>query len=709
MATAASARPASLPARSEPAPSHGGSAPWRSGSAIPVRSAVEWQPRRDTAAGRIPITRELPATPDPRYRPKAFRGEVVPFRVTAFREGHGSIGVHVRLFSPSGDESLHRLHPLEDGFDRWRADVALLEEGVWRFRFEAFGDDYATWRHAADVKLRVGVDAALTRELGARLFDRAAVERSRPAAQRRTLQDAAAALRDAHVDDEGALGIVRDAAIAAFFAGRPLASLMTLGDEHELLVERERAGVGAWYELFPRSEGARRLKDGTIRSGTFRTAMKRLPAVAAMGFQVVYLPPIHPIGRTGRKGHNNTLGADPVADPGSPWAIGAAEGGHDAVHPDLGTLADFRAFVRAAQAEGLEVALDLALQASPDHPWVTRHPEWFTTLPDGTIAYAENPPKKYQDIYPVNFDDDPEGIRAEVLRIVRHWIAQGVRIFRVDNPHTKPLQFWEWLIQAVNAEHPDVVFLAEAFTRPAPLQALAQAGFQQSYSYFTWRNTKQELEEFLGEVANDTADFLRPNLFVNTPDILTEYLQFGGRAAYRIRAAIAATSAPLYGVYAGYELFENVARPGSEENLDNEKYEYKLRDWAGAEARGDSLAPFLRRLNEIRAAHPALRQLRNWSAHWSDDDAVLVYSKHLDAALSPTGRADTIIVVANVDPHSVRQTMVHLDTRIWGVEPGSPFEVEDLVTGARWTWSDHDFVRLDAFREPVHILHVKEA
>src|SRR5690606_25766298 len=351
-----------------------------------------------------------------------------------------------------------------------------------------------------------------------------------------------------------------------------------------------------------------------------------------MGFQVVYLPPIHPIGRAGRKGPDNTLGADPAVDPGSPWAIGAAEGGHDAIHPDLGNLADFRAFVRAAAAEGLEIALDLALQASPDHPWVTEHPEWFTTLPDGTIAYAENPPKKYQDIYPINFDHDPEGICAEVLRIVRHWIAQGVRIFRVDNPHTKPLWFWEWLIAAVTAEHPDVVFLAEAFTRPAPLQALAQAGFQQSYSYFTWRNTKAELEEFLGWVADDTADFMRPNLFVNTPDILTEYLQFGGRPAYKIRAAIAATSAPCYGVYAGYELFENVARPGSEENVDNEKYEYKLRDWAGAEARGDSLAPYLRRLNEIRAAHPALRQLRNWRAHWSDDDAILVYSKHLDAA-----------------------------------------------------------------------------
>ncbi|WP_345803393.1 maltotransferase domain-containing protein [Microbacterium sp. AZCO] len=656
----------------------------------------------------MPLALPSPSTPGGRFRPKAFAGEVVPFRTTAFREGHDRIGVHVRLFSPSGDESLHRLTALGDGFDRWATLVAPLEQGVWSFRYEGFADDFATWEHAADLKIAAGVDSQLMREMGARLFDRARVEKDRPAAERRVLKNAADRLRDASVEDVTALEIVRDPAIAAFFADRPLTSLLTIGETHELLVERERAGVGAWYEFFPRSEGAKRQKNGTIKSGTFRTAAKRLPAVAAMGFEVLYLPPIHPIGRLNRKGRNNTLETE-AGDPGSPWAIGAEEGGHDTVHPDLGTLADFRAFVRAAKAEGVEVALDLALQAAPDHPWVREHPEWFTTLPDGSIAYAENPPKKYQDIYPINFDNDPEGIKTEVLRVVRHWIAQGVKIFRVDNPHTKPLQFWEWLIATVNAEDPDVIFLAEAFTRPAPMQGLAMAGFQQSYSYFTWRNTKEELEEFLGAVSSETSDFMRPNLFVNTPDILTEYLQFGGRPGYKIRAAIAATAAPLYGVYAGYELYENVARPGSEENLDNEKYEYKLRDWAAAEASGDSLAPYLTKLNEIRRDHPALRQLRNFSAHWSDDDAILVYSKHLDAELSPTGRSDTIIVVANVDPHSVRQTMIHLDTRIWGVEPGEAFEVEELLTGQTWTWSDHDYVRLDAFYEPVHILHVKES
>ncbi len=681
--------------------------PWRSASPIPVRSAADWQGERDTTTGRIPLALSRPAVPGGLFRPKAYVGEVVPFTTTAFREGHDLIGVHVRLISPTGDESLHRLSPTGDGFDRWLALVAPLEEGVWSFRFEAFADDFATWEHAADLKIAAGVDATLMRETGARMFDRAIAEKSRPIAERRVLTDAAARLRAAETTDAASLDIVRDPGIAAYFAARPLASLTTIGTTQELLVERRLAGAGAWYEFFPRSEGARRLRDGTVKSGTFRTAIKRLPAVAAMGFDVLYLPPIHPIGRLNRKGRNNTLDAQ-AGDPGSPWAIGSAEGGHDTVHPDLGKLSDFRAFVRAAREAGIEIALDLALQAAPDHPWVTEHPEWFTTLPDGTIAFAENPPKKYQDIYPINFDNDPAGIRAEVLRIVRHWIAQGVTIFRVDNPHTKPLQFWEWLIATVNAEHPEIVFLAEAFTRPAPLQGLAAAGFQQSYSYFTWRNTKAELEEFLGWISTETADFMRPNLFVNTPDILTEFLQFGGRPAFKIRAAIAATSAATYGVYAGYELYENVARPGSEENIDNEKYEYKLRDWAGAQERGDSLAPYLTRLNEIRREHPALGQLRNTAIHWSDDDAILVYSKHIDASLSPTGRSDTIIVVANVDPHSVRQTMVHLDTRVWGVEPGEPFEVEDLLTGARWTWSDHNFVKLDAFAEPVHVLHVKE-
>ena len=676
----------------------------RSTAQIPVRALPDVD-AADAQTTRIPLADPSPAAPEG-FHPKAFSGEVIPFRVVAFREGHDLIGVHLRLRTPNHQESLHRLTPLGDGTDRWQVDVALDETNAWTFRFEAFADEFATWAHAAELKIAAGVDVEVMRALGADLLGRAAKDKSRPKPERKRLAAVAEGLRSPDGTAEDALAVATDQELAALFADRPLTALDSATAWQTVLVERTIAGAAAWYEFFPRSEGAARETDGTVASGTFATAAERLPAVAAMGFDVLYLPPIHPIGRLNRKGPNNTLTAGP-ADPGSPWAVGAAEGGHDAVHPDLGTLADFRAFVKKANALGLEVALDLALQAAPDHPWVTTHPEWFTELPDGTIAYAENPPKKYQDIYPLNFDRDPVGLYTEVLRIVEHWIAQGVSIFRVDNPHTKPLRFWEWLIRTVNTKHPDVVFLAEAFTRPAPMRGLAAVGFQQSYSYFTWRNTKAELEEFLLSVSQETADYMRPNLFVNTPDILTEYLQFGGRAAYRIRAAIAATGAPLYGVYAGYELFENVARPGSEENIDNEKYEYKLRDWAKAEAEGRSLAPYLTRLNEIRRAHPALRQLRNLQLHWSDDDAVLVFSKHLDAPFTGTDSGDTIIVVANVDPHSVRQTTVHLDTLAWGVEPGTAYEVEDLVTGSVWTWTDHNFVRLDAFTEPVHILHVK--
>ncbi|MEV4774692.1 maltotransferase domain-containing protein [Microbacterium sp. LWH12-1.2] len=676
----------------------------RSRVQIPLRPLGDSADTERLRTTRIPLVSPTPHVPGG-FSAKAFAGEVVPFGVTAFREGHDIIGVHLRLTSPSGEESLHRLAPLHDGTDRWRADVALDERGTWSYRFEAFSDDFATWAHAAELKAALDVDTPVMAALGAQILARAAAEKSRPAAQRKHLAAASKSLQGA--DSELISAVATDRDLATIFADRPLSTLRSASVALSLLVERQLAGVGAWYEFFPRSEGAKRQKDATVKSGTFRTAIKRLPGVAGMGFDVIYLPPIHPIGEINRKGRNNTLEALP-GDPGSPYAIGSPDGGHDAIHRDLGTAADFRAFVRAANKEGLEVALDLALQAAPDHPWVAEHPEWFTVLPDGTIAYAENPPKKYQDIYPVNFDRDPAGIYAEVLRIVRHWVSQGVKIFRVDNPHTKPVQFWEWLIGIVCTEDPDVIFLSEAFTRPAMMQSLAKAGFQQSYSYFTWRNTKAELEEFLTSVSHDTADFMRPNLFVNTHDILTEYLQFGGRAAYRIRAAIAATAAPIWGVYAGYELIENVARPGSEENIDNEKYEYKFRDWDGAEERGDSLAPLLRRLNEIRRAHPALRQLRNFSVHWSDDESILVYSKHLDAAFTGTGKPDTIIVIANVDPHSVRQTMVHLDTRVWDVPLGESFEVEDLLSGSVWTWSDHNYVRLDAFAEPVHILRVKE-
>ncbi|MCW4384823.1 alpha-1,4-glucan--maltose-1-phosphate maltosyltransferase [Salinibacterium sp. SYSU T00001] len=641
-----------------------------------------------------------PQQPENLWPAKSFVGEVVPFEATVFMEGHDSLGVTLLLTDPEGTQQKHRMRPLAPGTDRWRAEVQLTAEGSWSWSVQAWVDEWATWLHHAEIKVPAGIDAELMVDEGAELLRRAAAETgSAP------MKSAARTLGDATRTPEERLAAASDAKLLAEIERNPIASRTTLSMPLELRVERTRAAVGSWYEFFPRSEGAKRLKNGSVKSGTFRTAAKRLPDVAGMGFDVVYLPPIHPIGRAFRKGPNNTLNAGP-GDPGSPWAIGAEEGGHDAIHPDLGSLADFKAFVSSAKKAGLEVALDLALQCSPDHPWVTEHPEWFTKRVDGSIAYAENPPKKYQDIYPLNFDNDPEGLSREILRVVEHWIAQGVAIFRVDNPHTKPLWFWEWLLGEVYSKHPEVVFLAEAFTRPAMLRSLAQVGFQQSYTYFTWRNTKQELEDYLTELTRESADYLRPNFFVNTPDILTEYLQFGGPAAYKVRAAIAATSSPTWGVYAGYELFEDVARPGSEENIDNEKYEYKVRDWAAAEAEGRSLAPYLRELNRIRSEHPALRQLRNLDVHWSDDDSILVFTKHLDARFVRSGQSDGIIVVVNLDPHAVRETTVHLDLTRLGLEHGTEFGVTDLVTKASFTWSSDNYVRLDPYVEPAHILSV---
>jgi len=651
--------------------------------------------------GRIPIRQLSPRQPENLWPAKSFVGEVVPFEATVFKEGHDVLGVELLLTDPEGFQTAHRMTMVAPGTDRWRAVIQPETEGDWTWSVQAWVDDYATWLRDAEIKVSAGVDAEVMLMLGANLLDRAAEADPGNTA----LAQATDRIRNTARSPEWRLAAAANARVRAALEERPLASLTTLSLPLTLRVERARAAVGSWYEFFPRSEGARKKKDGSWKSGTFRTAARRLPAIARIGFDVVYLPPIHPIGTSFRKGPNNTLNPGPH-DPGSPWAIGSPDGGHDAIHPDLGTEADFVEFLDSARKAGIEVALDLALQCSPDHPWVSEHPEWFTTLPDGTIAYAENPPKKYQDIYPLNFDNDPEGLRVEVLRIVEHWIGLGIRIFRVDNPHTKPLQFWEWLMQRVKAEHPEVVFLAEAFTRPAMLRALAQVGFQQSYTYFTWRNTKQELESYLQELAHETSDYLRPNLFVNTPDILTEYLQFGGPAAYKVRAAIAATASPSWGVYSGYELFEDVARPGSEENIDNEKYEYRPRDYARAEAEGRSLAPYLTRLNRIRFEHPALRQLRNLEVHWSDDDSILVYSKHLDGAHIRSGRSDTIIVVANVDPHAVRETTVHLDLTRFGMEPGAGFEVTDLITREKFSWGPDNYVRLDPFDEPVHILSV---
>ena len=467
-------------------------------------------------------------------------------------------------------------------------------------------------------------------------------------------------------------------------------------EKYPIRADRERALSGAWYEFFPRSEGAVKNADGTITSGTFVSATKRLPAVAAMGFDVLYLPPIHPIGVAHRKGPNNSLTAGPN-DPGVPWAIGNSDGGHDAINPELGTMKDFENFVSAAKKAGLEIALDLALQTSPDHPWVKSNPQWFNKRADGTIAYAENPPKKYQDIYPINFDDDYEGIRDEVLRIIRLWVSKGVKIFRVDNPHTKPVHFWQDLLDIVRRESPEVIFLAEAFTAPAMMHALGKAGFHQSYTYFTWRTSKTELTEYGREVAQQTSAFFRPNFWVNTPDINPLHLQSGNPAMFALRAVLASTFTPSWGMYAGYEIYEH--RPfkeGGEEYLDSEKYEIKVRDWDGATKKGLTLAPFITQLNAIRKANPALQQLRNLVFHNTESEAIIAYSKREGKNL--------ILVVVNLDPSFAQGTIVHWDMNALGLE-GS-FAVKDLLDGKSFDWSEHQFVQLDPTRPVGKVAHI---
>jgi starch synthase (maltosyl-transferring) len=590
------------------------------------------------------------------------------------------------------------------GTDRWHATVVPTDEGAWTFAIEAWGDPVATWRHKVEVKIDAGQgpeDLANDLEDGARLLQRAL--RNVPSDRRRVLEAAAEALRDTNRDLAHRVGPALTAEVTALLDEHPVRELLTRSPRYTVWVDRKKALFSSWYELFPRSEGAEIDADGTPRRhGTFKDAARRLPQIAQLGFDVVYLPPIHPIGKVNRKGRNNTLMPGPE-DVGSPWAIGSDEGGHDAIHPQLGTFEDFDDFVGATREQGMEVALDFALQAAPDHPWVTEHPEWFTTRPDGSIAYAENPPKKYQDIYPLNFDNDPKGIYAEVLRIVRLWVGHGVKIFRVDNPHTKPLNFWHWLIWEVKKTDPDVVFLAEAFTRPAMMHTLAKIGFTQSYTYFTWRTAKWELEEYGRELVA-AADYMRPNFFVNTPDILHASLQHGGPPMFRIRAVLAALMSPSWGVYSGYELFEHLpVREGSEEYLDSEKYQLRPRDYDRAIREGRSLAPYLAHLNRLRNAHPALQQLRNLRFHHVDNENLLAFSKRDDE----TG--DTVIVVVALNPYSVQEGITSLDMPALGLDWNDRMVVHDEMGGGTsdYEWGQVNFVRLDPHVEPAHVLVVR--
>jgi starch synthase (maltosyl-transferring) len=652
--------------------------------------------------GRIPILDVSPIVECGRYPAKAVVGETFDVTATVFREGHDAVAATAVLRNPAGqDHQRVRMHGIAE--DRWAASLTPDSEGDWSFLIEGWADPINTWRHTAHIKVDAAQDVDLVFMEGADLIERAAADLPRGKTnERELLLDTVKAMRDERRPPEVRLAAALAPDVAAILDEYPLSDLVTEAGPFPLQVERERALYGSWYEFFPRSEGAHRNEDGSWTSGTFKTAVERLPAIAEMGFDVVYLPPIHPIGTTFRKGSNNTLTAGPD-DPGVPWAIGSPDGGHDAVHPDLGTIKDFDEFVARAGKLGMEVALDFALQASPDHPWVTEHPEWFTTRADGTIAYAENPPKKYQDIYPLNFDNDPEGIYTAVKRILHLWMSHGVRIFRVDNPHTKPVNFWHRLLDDIHQTDPDVIFLAEAFTKPAMMRALAMFGFQQSYTYFTWRNNKYELESYLTEL-RDSATYMRPNLFVNTPDILNAYLQYGGPAAFKIRATLAAMASPTWGMYSGYELYEHVAvQPGSEEYLGSEKYQYRPRDWAayapsGPRA-GETLAPYITRLNDLRRSHPALRKLRNLQFHHVDNPDIICFSKREGE--------DCMIVVVNLDPHAAREATVSLDMPALGFDWHETFSAHDELTGATYPWGQHNYVRLDPATEPAHILTVR--
>lgn len=678
---------------------------------VPVTPAAVPVPMAHTAIGRIPVLDVSPTISEGRWAAKAVVGEMIPITATVFREGHEAVAATAVLISPDGQELSARMYDVAPGLDHFQGFLAPTSEGAWGLRVEGWSDPYATWVHNAEIKIAANIDQELMLAQGVELFEQAISRSGQTPAQIKLLQEAVTGLLDSSKVPLDRLAAALTTQVRHYLTEvNPVREFVTPSATYPLFVSRTRAMAAAWYEFFPRTEGAKQdPTTGKWTSGNFATAGARLPEIAAMGFDTIYLTPIHPIGITNRKGRNNTLEALP-ADPGSPYAIGSADGGHDAIHPDLGTFDDFKAFVAKAKGLNMDVALDIALQCSPDHPWVTEHPQWFTTQLDGTIAYAENPPKKYQDIYPLNFDNDPEGIYQEILRVIMVWIDLGVNAFRVDNPHTKNLDFWERLLTQVRATNPDVIFLAEAFTKPAMMHTLAKIGFHQSYTYFTWRNTKEELESYIQEVTGPTGSYMRPSFWPTTHDILPPFLQHGGIPAFALRAVIAATSSPLWGIYSGYELAERVPRPGAEEQIDNEKYQYKDRDWSQGFETG--ITPLLTKLNAIRAAHPALRQLRNVTVHPTSNDSILAFSSHLPARFSETGQDDTIITVVNLDPHNTRDATVWLDLSTLGVSAPAQshdpaFTAYDLLSEQTFVWGATPFVRLDPIANCAHIIHVR--
>jgi starch synthase (maltosyl-transferring) len=622
-----------------------------------------------------------------RFPSKRSLGERVVIEADVFADGHDAVACVIRHRHQS--VSAWTETPMTAlGNDRWRAEFTVSELGRYLYTVEGWVDRFQTWRMQLAKRLAAGQDVAPELELGARLVEAAAARAQ--GADSALLVKQAATLRNAG----GAVAISKEL-IDLMDRNSDRSEAVAYPRELEMLVDPQRARFSAWYELFPRSAGE------AGRHGTFQDVERRLPYISGMGFDVLYLPPIHPIGRTNRKGANNSVKASP-GELGSPWAIGSEEGGHKAIHPELGTLEDFRHLVHAAEEKGMRLALDIAFQCSPDHPYIREHPDWFRHRPDGSIQYAENPPKKYEDIVPFDFECESwREMWSELLSIVTYWMDQGVQIFRVDNPHTKPFAFWEWLIGGVKRDHPEVIFLAEAFTRPKVMYRLAKAGFTQSYTYFTWRNTAWELTQYFSELTQaPVSDFFRPNLWPNTPDILTEYLQNGGRPAFAARLVLAATLGANYGIYGpAFELCEARAKePGSEEYLDSEKYQ--LRSW-NLDA-PDSLREMITLVNEIRHENLALQSDRGLSFHTTENESLIAYTK------STADLADVVLTVVNLDPHHTQAGMVTLPLKALGLDTDKSYQAHELLSGARYLWNGpRNYVEINPHAAPAQIFRFR--
>ena len=674
--------------------------------------------------GRVNVMDITPNEERGIYPARVELGEMFEVTAQVFIEGRTKVGATAVVRNPRGKEMLRTpMTCVNPGLDRWtvtlkcgeRSDAKPWEPqfakvkrqlGEWTVTVEGWEDTYASWLHDAAIKVQVGDDVENALISGSQLLARwaCANDAQLSARQRRMLETASATMANTALSPQDRLAAATGSEISELHVSNPLRDGLSPSAPQRFKVERPKSSFAAWYQFFPRSEGAAYDdQNGRIRQGTLVTALSGLERAKAEGFDIVYLPPIFPIGVTNRKGRNNSLVAGPN-DPGSPFGIGSKLGGHDTVDPLLGTMDDFKAFCNRAHELGLEIALDFALQCSPDHPWVKQHPNWFRTKPDGTIAFAENPPKKYQDIYPIDFNADMPGIEKEVERIMDLWVKAGVTIFRVDNPHTKPVRFWQDVIAAVTKKHPEVLFLAEAFTRPGMMRALSYAGFTQSHCYFPWRNTKKELEKYLLETNGDDGYYQHNTFWPTTPDILTDYVRDNGIAGHAVRAVLAAMGSPSWGIYNGYELIENKQRPGFEEQIDNEKYEIKVRDWDDAAKYG--IAELLTSLNRIRREHAEAFSYHNVRILQSSDPNVLAFARHTPAELTSTGKPETLIVVVNLDGHNAHQSLIRLELPDLGIDPKRGVHVRDELTGREFTWGWDNFVSLAPWADVAHVLRI---